>query len=442
MRHWFNDIYFRSVFKNSSYLAGSKVVAAVAGLATLAFAGRSLGLVQLGSLILITSYAQAASGLTKFQSWQLIVRYGGNIRDSKLGTKFKTATGFAFALDVTSGLVGMVLAMIALPFAGPWFGLEPEQVGPALLYCMLIPTMAAATPNGVVRVLDRFDLLSWQGMVTPISRAALSAVAWWQGWSLNAFLALWFATDLAGDLLIWFYGWRELRRHDLHRGIRPTLRPAGLERAWPFAIYINLTSSLSSAWGPIARLIVGGLLGEASAALYRVAATLADSAQKPADLLARAYYPEVARMDMASKHPWRLMKRSLLTAAMVGGAAILIVLLGGKQLIGLLFGPQFTGAYAALVVMLVVPLLTIVSFPLPSTLYALDRPGGPLHARIVATLAYFAIVVPLTRWLGLTGAALAFTLANVALVVVLAWLVRREYVRVRAPARAAERAIS
>ena len=30
-----------------------------------------------GMLILITSYAKAASGLSKFQSWQLIVRYGG-----------------------------------------------------------------------------------------------------------------------------------------------------------------------------------------------------------------------------------------------------------------------------------------------------------------------------------------------------------------------------
>ena len=53
-------------------------------------------------------------------------------------------------------------------------------------------------------------------------------------------------------------------------------------------------------WGPIARLIVGGLLGEAAAAIYRVAASLADSAQKPADLLAKAYYPEVVRMDLTT----------------------------------------------------------------------------------------------------------------------------------------------
>ena len=59
MRHWLKDDSFRSLVKNTSYLAVSKAVSAVAGIATLAFAGRALGLVEFGVLILIASYAQA-----------------------------------------------------------------------------------------------------------------------------------------------------------------------------------------------------------------------------------------------------------------------------------------------------------------------------------------------------------------------------------------------
>jgi peptidoglycan/LPS O-acetylase OafA/YrhL len=77
MRHWFKDRHFRSMLKNSGYLAASRAVAAVCSLATLALAGRGLGLLLFGTLILITSYAKAASGIAKFQSWHLIVRYGG-----------------------------------------------------------------------------------------------------------------------------------------------------------------------------------------------------------------------------------------------------------------------------------------------------------------------------------------------------------------------------
>ena len=89
-----------------------------------------------------------------------------------------------------------------------------------------------------------------------------------------------------------------MRRHGLLRGITPTLRPTSLPGAWQFAINVNLAASVQTVWGPVARLVVGGLLGPAGAALFRVASSLADSAQKPADLLGRAFYPEIVRMDL------------------------------------------------------------------------------------------------------------------------------------------------
>ena len=95
MKHWFKDQHFRSLLKNSSYLGMSRIVAAIAGIATLAMAGRGLGVVMFGTLILIHSYAKAASGLSKFESWQLIVRYGGQSLAEGHTDEFKTSTGFA-----------------------------------------------------------------------------------------------------------------------------------------------------------------------------------------------------------------------------------------------------------------------------------------------------------------------------------------------------------
>ena len=93
------------------------------------------------------------------------------------------------------------------------------------------------------------------------------------------------------------------------KGITADAQPDSLPGAWRFAIDVNLATSVQAVWGPIARLVVGGLLGPAGAALFRVASTLADSAQKPADLLGKAFYPEVVRMDLTSKKPWKLMLR-------------------------------------------------------------------------------------------------------------------------------------
>lgn len=212
---------------------------------------------------------------------------------------------------------------------------------------------------------------------------------------------------------------------------RPTLRPTTLPGAWRFAIYVNLTSSLSAAWGPIARLVVGGLLGPASAALFRVASSLSDSAQKPADFLAKAFYPEIVRMDVRSKQPWKLMVRSAALAGIVALTAVLLLLIGGQPLVRLIFGKEFLGAYPILMIMILAPLIGIFSFPLPSMLYALDRPDAPLKARLVGTFVYFALIAPLSWRFGVIGAASAFVFAYAIMALTLALQVRAEYRRVR-----------
>ena len=431
MRHWFRDTHFRSLLKNSSYLAISKGVAAVAGVATLAFAGRGLGVILFGTLILITSYAKAASGLSKFQSWQLIIRYGGKALVSGEHEDFKASTGFAFALDVVSGIGGMILAVALLPFVASWFGIPDKYLWLAMLYCTLLPTMGAATPVGVLRALDRFDLIGWQGSSYPIARAILAGSAFAVGAPFEVYVAIWFATDLGGDLLLWFFAWRELRRRGMLEGIRPTLKPTTLPGAWRFAIHVNLTSSLTTAWGPIARLVVGGLLGPSSAALFRVASSLADSAQKPADFLSKAFYPEVVRMDLATKHPWKLMKRSALTAGLAALAAVALLLIAGQPLVKLIFGAEFLGAYPILMVLIIAPVIGIFSFPLPSMLYALDRPDAPLKARLVGTIVYFGVIAPLSWRFGVMGAAAAFVIGYASMALMLALQVRSEYRRVR-----------
>jgi O-antigen/teichoic acid export membrane protein len=433
LRHWFKDQHLRSLLKNSSYLGLSKGAGAICNVATLAFAARGLGVVLFGTLILITSYAKAVSGIAKFQSWQLIVRYGGHGVAHGDPEHFKVATGFAFALDLISGVGGMVIGTALLPFIASWFGIGHEYLWLAILYCLSLPTMASATPTGVLRVLDRFDLISWGGTAQPISRAILAGIAFFAGAPFPVYVSIWFATEVFDDLLLWFLGWRELRRTGHLDGIQPTLKPTVLEGAWRFAIDVNLTSSIDAVWGPIGRLVVGGLLGPAGAGLFRLASELADGAQKPGDLLARAFYPEIVRMDLSSKKPWKLMLRSSVLIGAVALFAIIVLLLGGKPLIGLLFGTQFLGAYTPLIILMAIPFIGIFSFALLPMLYALGQSKGPLRAKLLGSVIFFLTIAPLSLAMNVAGAALALVLGNIANVISMAVQLKREYSRVRRP---------
>ena len=431
MKHWFKDQHLRSLLKNSSYLGVSKIVAALCGIATLAFAGRGLGVLLFGTLILITSYVKAVNGIVKFQSWQLIVRYGGHGVAHGDPEHFKVATGFAFALDMVSGIFGMIVGAAILPFIATWVGISPQYLWLAIFYCTMLPLMTSATPDGALRVLDRFDLISWSGTLMPITRAILAGFAFFSGAGFAAYVIIWYVTELAGQIYPWFLAWRELRRHGLLEGIRPTLKPTVLPGAWRFAIDVNLATSVQAVWGPIGRLVVGGLLGPAGAALFRVASTLADSAQKPADLLGKAFYPEVMRMDLTSKQPWKLMLRG---TALVGGVmlvAIIAMILGGRPLMALIFGKAFLGAYEPLLIMMAIPFLGIFGFPLTPMLYALGRSDGPLKAKLFGSLVFFITIAPLAWAWDVAGAAVALVLANFVNTGMMIVQLRGEHRRVR-----------
>ncbi|HEX6604144.1 MAG TPA: polysaccharide biosynthesis C-terminal domain-containing protein, partial [Sphingomicrobium sp.] len=229
----------------------------------------------------------------------------------------------------------------------------------------------------------------------------------------------------------WFLAWRELRRHDLHAGIRPTLKPTDLPGAWKFAIQINLAVGVQTVWGPIARLAVGGLLGATGAALFRIASSLADSAQKPADLLGKAFYPEIVRMDLKSKKPWKLMLRGAALATAIAAVGVLVLVIGGEPLIRLLFGKDFLGAYEPLMVLMLVPVLGVLSFPLAPMLYALGKAGGPLRAKLIASAIFFVSLAPLSMAWGVVGAAVAFVLASTVNVAVMMIQLAGQYRRLR-----------
>jgi O-antigen/teichoic acid export membrane protein len=412
MKRWFDDSSMRSILRNTSLLGLSKGAAAVASLAVLALAARDLGPTGVGFLLLVHSYAMAASSLTHFQSWQVIVRYGSRPLEEGDPKPFRRAVSFALGLDLMTGIGGMLLAMALLPFLAGWFGIPDELRNPALLYCLLIPTMASGAANGVLRALDRFDLIAWQSPIDAYVRLALVSGAYLLNLDLYAYLLIWAATDLLGDLYLWSAAIRELRRRGLLKALRPSLRAHGLEGGWRFAFTVNLTASVNSAWGPVARLLVGGLLSPAATGLYRVASSLIDAVQSPIDLMAKAVHPELMRHDPASARPWRLMLRTMALGTVAALLAWVLIGIFGEALLTLVFGPQFTPAAPLLTVLLVLPVIATLAFPLPAMFYSLGRPGGPLVANIIGAVVFVGSLPFLAASHGLVGAGAAMVLGR------------------------------
>jgi len=241
-------------------------------------------------------------------------------------------------------------------------------------------------------------------------RAAGALLSFFAHFGFPGFVVTWYVADITGDLVTWAFAARELRRRDMADAFRPGLFGTArrLPGAWGFVWTTNIGHSVYAAWGPLSNIIVASVLGPVAAGLYKIASTFLDSTSKPADLLSRGFYPEIMRLDPASKAPWRLGLRMATIAGLVGLVMLLIVAVGGKPLIVLSFGRKYLASYDLLRLMVWGLAVSMASFPLESLLYMVGRQRVALAAQITATLLYLGALALLTTWIGLEGAGIAY----------------------------------
>lgn len=363
-----------------------------------------------GTLVVVQAYAKGVSDLAKFQTWQFVVRFGTPALARQDIDSFRDVTSFSFGLDLASGGVALIGGMALLPLLSHAIGLRPEDFWWALCYCTLIPSITAATPTGILRTIDRFDLVAIQQAVPSLLRAVGSVAAYFGHLGFPGFIATWYVSSLAGNGVLWMFAIRELRRQNIRHALRPGLfGPARrIKGAWDFAWTTNFAHSIWSARGAGSNVLVGVMLGPASAGLFKIAMTFFDAAATPASLLQKSFYPEIMRLDPSSKRPWMLGIRSAIVVGSIGILVALLTIVAGKPLILLIFGHRYLEAYSLLQVMSGALVVSMAGFPLESLLYMASRQRAALVAQTLAAATYILLLVGLTHYLGVMGAALAY----------------------------------
>lgn len=420
---WLRDTLLRRLLANASKLLGGKALNAVFGLGALAVAARGLGVEQFGVLVLIHTFTQAVGEIAKFQSWQAVLRYGTPaLREERRGD-FQRLIRFTVLLDGISAVLGMALAVAVAGLAGPAFGWPDEVLPAAMLYVTSCLFMVTATPTGVLRLVDRFDLLAWQSTVGAAVRCLAGAAVWAAGGGLGAFLVAWYVATAAAGVFLIAAGWRELSRGGLLAGWRwrGGGLTAGFPGIWGFVWTTNLNTTLELAFTHMGTLAAGAFLGTREAALFRIARQFADALAKPAKLLVPAIYPELARLYAAGDITGirRLMQRSALLAGLVATAMMVAVWLLGEWVLRIVVGAEFVAAFPVMLWLVAGAVVGIWAFPLEPLLISTGHAGAALRVRLWSTALYVPLLLLLLDTVGLIGAGWAALAASLFIFVAL-----------------------
>src|SRR3546814_1035945 len=95
---------------------------------------------------------------------------------------------FFIALDLCGAFVGSLIAMAVAFLLGPELGFTNDLAVQATLFSRVMLLTIRSTPNGILRLFDRFDAGAFAETMVPVGRMIGALAVWLTGPSLRGLL--------------------------------------------------------------------------------------------------------------------------------------------------------------------------------------------------------------------------------------------------------------
>jgi O-antigen/teichoic acid export membrane protein len=413
---------FKRMVRNIGWLVGERGFTGLVSLFYLAIAARALRPEGFGSFTLILTYGQLIASLVQFQSWKGVIRYGAVHVGANQPRRLARLFGFTAMLDWASAIVGAALAIVCVPWVAPLFHWSAAEQQSAALFAGSLLLTTGATPSGVLRLFDRFDLLAYTEAVGPTVRLVGSAVAWVTGAGVTAFLIVWAAAS-AAQLVAQWAATLFIQRSRVAIGSRNFMTAVRENRRiLRFMFQTNFSNSLSLFWMQLGTLVVGAHAGPVEAGGFRIAQRLAQAIAKPVEPITRALYPELARLVAQDEHATvrHVLLRVSFIAAILAVVVVIVAAVAGAGILDLVAGPQFEFAQHFLFLLSIAAAIDLAGFALEPFHNAHGRAGRVLRSRAIGALCYVILLGLLLKRMGAESAAFAAISASLIIFVQLA----------------------
>jgi len=407
----------QKVLGNLGHLLGGKAAAGLMSLVYLIVVARALGVRDYGVLVLVHGYTVFVGSLIAFSGFHGVVRYGSLAVASADPKRLARIVRFMSLIELLFGALAVVITAAAVQFVGPRLGWSADAMRIAVPYSLAVVGSVRATPQGLLQVAGRFDLIGLHQAIQPLVRLVGTLIVWAAGGGLEGFLLVWLASSLAEGSAMWLLGlvaWRKLMAGEPLRGPWRGLiqERSGFGR---FILVTNFDITLRELAPNLAPLTIGWMLGPVAAGLFALTQRATTLLDQPSKLLSQASYAVLAdqvarrRFDALRHTVWR-------SAGLAGAIAAPIVLafwVAGDHLLPLLGGHTFHGGAAIVTLVAGARLAALIAAPLAAGLTALGKPQRSMTVTLATNLLLYPLLPLLIVWLGLHGAGLHALLQNV-----------------------------
>ncbi|WP_224826182.1 lipopolysaccharide biosynthesis protein [Cognatishimia sp. MH4019] len=407
---------YRRLLKNAGWLFSTQVIGGLIGILTLTMMARALGPAGLGVVAIVQAYVKIVDRLTRLEPWQAVIRHGTVALENGNRQKFAQLIRASIAIDLVGSLLAGTVALLLASLAVQWLSLP--QDGQRYLILLSLGLFVSFKPTGIaiLRIFDRFDLLAKIDVGIILLRFALTAIAYWFGLGLWAFIAILLIEAIANGLIVFLFSLRELQRREIpspaHASLRgfPAENPGFFKLLWNSNINVILRQSTQR----FDVIILSAFVDTAAVGVYFLARRLADAALKLARPINQVLYPELVRTwTSGTAAAFRRLLGTVTGVLFAVGLAVFIpVALNMGALLAMFFGAEFESAALLVNVQFFAAVIYLGSIVMNPAMLTVGRDGQLVRITLIGTIAFFILAVPLILAFGPVGLSLNFLLFN------------------------------
>ncbi len=403
------------VLKNFGVVLRGQGIAAIFTLVATVLMANALSATEFGLVILLHTYVLAVRGFLNFRTYEAIVRFGVPLHENGENKNLKRLFRTTTLIDMSSGIVATLVGIGAASVAGVFLHWDDRMISLAALYSLVMLTTVANTPNGILRLYDRFDALSVFYMVGPAIRVTGVSVAWMMDASMYVFISIWATAYVLENSWLFIRGHLELKKHikySIWQGMgwrgenwRETLKTTREFRHFMTVLYWQTNIDLLPKH--LSVLLAGSLLGPAAAGMFRLARDFSSILTKPAMMLREVLFPDLTRiLHTEAEGFYELGFRAVKLAGAGGLILVLLSIPSAKPLLGLI-GPEYTEAATVLSLLLLAATFELAGSPLRAAAYAMGKVAAILRIHLLSILIYLGLFYILAPVMGLPGPGIA-----------------------------------
>jgi O-antigen/teichoic acid export membrane protein len=397
----------RRILRNVSFLGAAHALTAVLGLVTLMIVARALGPTGLGILALIEAYVRAVDKFVRVEAWQGIVRYGARALTEDRSNDFLQLLKLGTLIDLAGAGLAACIAIAGCIVAAPLLGLDAEQTRMAMYYSATLLFALSSTPTAILRLYDRFDILSKVLVLAALARLVLTALAWVSGAGLWPFLLVMMVYAVAEPMAVFALAWWQVRAGSGTLGWRLPLRGVltrnpGILR---FVLNTNFNVVARHSVQRFDTLLVGSIAGPTAAGLYQLARRIGLTVLRLGTPVQQAIYPELARLWGLGERA-RFVRLVVIVNCALGGVSLLLLLVAYvaiDPLVRLVFGEGFGPAAPLVLLQLVAVTLFLFGTAMGPALMSMGADRAMLMVTVASAIAFFGSAVPLIGAYGAAG---------------------------------------